>query len=177
MTAEDIINDILKKRKMARADLLCSQTPRFVRARLLTIHELRRAGFSKSAIARAMNKTNSGLNYWFGDGWKRQGNRWLGIADGTAWNSDTNSIVLQVCNEHKIYPAEFFGKGRDKRLTAARREAIQRLSDAGFILTAIARLTKLNISTVRYWTRPKYRAYSMQSARKSLARSIERLAT
>lgn len=176
MTADEIILGILQRRRMGRSDFLVNKRPRYVKARLIAIHELRRAGFTKAEIARALNKTAGGINYWFNGDWKQQGNRWAGIADGSGWNAPTNSIVLQVCNEHKIYPAEFFGRGRDKRLTAARREAIKRLSDAGFIMTAVARLTKLNISTVRYWTRPKYREHSMRCARISLARSQARAA-
>lgn len=70
----------------------------------------------------------------------------------------TESIVLQVCRELKIHPYEFFGSGRDRRLTRARRIAIKRLIAAGFSMAGAARMIRRNYSTVRYWMRPKLKA-------------------
>ncbi len=173
-----ILRDFIAEKKVARIDLLQGKTDRFVRLRLCLIHRLRQAGLSKTEMARAMNKTRDGMGYWLSDEWKEADNavRWNGIADGSGWDTETNSIVLKVCNEHKIYPAEFFGRGRDKRLTAARREAMRRLRGVGMNHVMIARLLRLNRSSVYYWLNPKSREYCRRSARASLARSKKRIA-
>jgi hypothetical protein len=69
----------------------------------------------------------------------------------------TQSIVLNVCQQLRIHPAEFFGNGRDRRLSKARRVAIKKLKEAGFNNKAIARLIRRNYSTVQYWTHLEYR--------------------
>lgn len=69
----------------------------------------------------------------------------------------TESIVLTVCRELKIHPTEFFGNKRERRLSAARRIAIERLKAAGFNNAAVARLMKRNYSTIQYWLHPEYR--------------------
>lgn len=68
------------------------------------------------------------------------------------------SIVLQICAQHKVHPVEFFGPGRDRRLSRTRRAAILALKRAGFSNAAVARLIKRNYSTVQYWLHPDYRA-------------------
>jgi hypothetical protein len=177
MSASQIISDVMAQKRIARADLLLGKTSRHVKARLLTINRLREAGLSATEIARAMNKTREGIMYWLGDEWKDADNaaRWNGIADGWGWDTASKSVVIQVCNEHKIYPAELFGGGRDRRITVARREAIRRLDGEGCTQEAIARLLKLNVSSVRYWMDPKYREYCRRLARGSLARSQQKM--
>jgi hypothetical protein len=69
----------------------------------------------------------------------------------------SGSIVLEVCRECKVHPAEFFGPGRDRRLSNARRLAIQKLKEAEFNNAAIARLMRRNYSTIQYWLHPEYR--------------------
>lgn len=61
------------------------------------------------------------------------------------------SIVLSVCEQHQVSPAAFFGKGRTKKLSEARRAAIEALASAGFGTHATARLIKRDTSTVIYW--------------------------
>lgn len=77
----------------------------------------------------------------------------------------TESIVLQVCREHKIHPTEFFGPRRYRKLVKARRVAIDRLLAAGFNMAGAARMIKRNYSTVRYWKNPKIRAASNRYSR------------
>lgn len=77
----------------------------------------------------------------------------------------TESIVVQVCRELKIRPDEFFGNGRDRRLTRARRIAIKRLIAAGFSMAGAARMIRRNYSTVRYWVHPKLREAHNEYAR------------
>ncbi len=169
MTAEEIIRDMMAKKRVARVDLLRGKTHRHMKLRLLTIHLLRQAGFSKSEMCRALNKTREGMTYWLGDEWKEAENsaRWRGIADGSGWNAETDSVVFKICNERKIYPSEFFGNGRDKRLTEARREAIRRLAEAGLTKATIARLIKRDHGTVSYWLDPALRERSNRAARAS----------
>jgi hypothetical protein len=81
-------------------------------------------------------------------------------------SAPTESIVLRVCRERLIKPADFFGPGRDKRLTDARREAIQLLRDAGFNMKAISRLMRRNYSTIRFWVHPHIRASHNDRSRK-----------
>ena len=69
----------------------------------------------------------------------------------------TQSIVLQVCEQCKVHPVEFFGRGRDARLVRCRRIAIKRLKDAGFSAAGISRLIRRDYSTVLYWLKPVYR--------------------
>jgi hypothetical protein len=67
------------------------------------------------------------------------------------------SIVLTVCEQHQVSPADFFGKGRTKKLSEARRAAIEALADAGFGTHATARLVKRDTSTVIYWLKQSAR--------------------
>jgi transposase len=69
----------------------------------------------------------------------------------------TKSIVLEVCREMKIRPADFFGNKRKGRPSTARRIAIERLKEAGFSNAGIARMVKRNYSTIQYWLHPEYR--------------------
>jgi hypothetical protein len=69
----------------------------------------------------------------------------------------TQSIVLTVCAEYLVSPADFFSHRTDRRFVRCRVEAIRRLRAAGFSQAAIARLVKREYSTVRYWLHPKYR--------------------
>lgn len=69
----------------------------------------------------------------------------------------TESIVMAVCRECKVHPTEFFGRGKDKRLTKCRRLAIHRLHQAGFNYLAISRLMKRHYSTIMYWVHAEYR--------------------
>lgn len=67
------------------------------------------------------------------------------------------SIVLTVCEELNITPEDFFGPGRVKRLTHARRVAIQRLHDVGMSYASIASCIRRNYSSVQYWMHAEYR--------------------
>ena len=67
------------------------------------------------------------------------------------------SIVLNVCEQHQVSPADFFGKGRTKKLSEARRAAIEALAEAGFGTHATARLVKRDTSTVIYWLKQSAR--------------------
>lgn len=77
----------------------------------------------------------------------------------------TESIVIQVCRELKIRPDEFFGSGRCRRLTRARRIAIKRLIAAGFNMAGAARMIRRNYSTVRYWENQKLRERHRERSR------------
>lgn len=68
------------------------------------------------------------------------------------------SIVLAICSEHDIAPADFFSGGTGRHLVQARVAAIHRLRDAGFNQAAVARLIRREYSVVRYWLHPEYRA-------------------
>lgn len=69
------------------------------------------------------------------------------------------SIVLTVCAEFGVDPADFFGRCRERELVDARREAIARLTKAGFSMAATARLIRKSYSTVQYWMKPAFRAH------------------
>ena len=92
------------------------------------------------------------------------------------------SIVLTVCEQHQISPAAFFGNGRTRKLSHARRDAIGALSDAGFGTHAISRLVKRDTSTVIYWLnqtsrdRRKLRLRTNQTTKRSEAEKREHLA-
>lgn len=77
----------------------------------------------------------------------------------------TGSIILDVCQEHRVHPVEFFGNGRDQRLVRVRRIAIARLVDAEFNMVQIAAIMRRNYTTVRYWMIPRFRKYRKQYAR------------
>ena len=74
----------------------------------------------------------------------------------------TKSIVLTVCEECGITAEDFFGPNRDKRLTNARRIAVERLHEAGFSYKSAARLIRRNYSTVQYWLKPEYREHRVK---------------
>lgn len=86
----------------------------------------------------------------------------------------TKSIVLEVCHEYKIQPDEFFGNGRDRRLSNARRIAIMRLKQAGFSNAGVARLMRRSYSTIQYWLFPEYRARRTEYFRRLHASRNER---
>lgn len=70
----------------------------------------------------------------------------------------TGSIVLDICKKYRIKPQDFFdGKKRNRKMGRARRAAIEALFAAGFSAAGVARMTRLNYSTIQYWTHPKYR--------------------
>lgn len=77
----------------------------------------------------------------------------------------TQSIVLQVCKEMGVEPADFFGRRRDQRLVSARRLAIDRLVAAGFSMRGVSRMMRRNYSTVQYWMRPALREKRRETAR------------
>ncbi len=170
MTAEQIIKGFMNEKRVARADLCHSQMDRHIRLRRAVIERMRREGFSIAEMARAMGKNLYAIKYWTSGDWEET-EKWKAIARASFRATESDSIVIQVCNEHKIYPAEIFGGGRDKRLTDVRREAMRRLSAAGFNMAAIARALRLNYDTVRYWMNDGYREYSRRVARACLARS------
>lgn len=161
MTAEEIILAVMAEKKISRANLCYSRCHGHLRMRRIAITRMRKAGFGVTEIAVALDRPSTTISYWMNGGGDR----------GRFRATETNSIVIQVCNEHQLYPAEFFGNGRDKRLTAARREAIQRLKAAGFNGSAIAGLLRLSYDAVRYWMNDGYREYHRRVARASLARS------
>lgn len=70
-----------------------------------------------------------------------------------------DSIVLTVCEECGVTAKEFFGPGRRKKLTDARRIAIDRLRAQELSYRVIGRLIRRNYKTVKYWLSPSYRAY------------------
>lgn len=78
----------------------------------------------------------------------------------------TQSIVLQVCQERKIDPADFFNpQKREQRLVKARLVAIGRLQEAGFSMRGISRMMRRNYDTIRYWMKPELREYKREAAR------------
>jgi chromosomal replication initiation ATPase DnaA len=83
------------------------------------------------------------------------------------------AIIREVMRQFNIGPKDFFGTSRVTHLVNARRDAIRQLTEAGFSLAAIARLTKRHYSTVQYWTHPSYRerqiAYSLNYWREQRA--------
>lgn len=90
----------------------------------------------------------------------------------------TKSIVLTVCEELGVTADEFFGRERSKRITNARRMAVERLHDAGFSYKAAARLIRRNYSTVQYWLHPDYREHRVNYYRNRRAlEKMQRVAT
>lgn len=85
----------------------------------------------------------------------------------------TRSIVLTICEQHRIRPEEFFGKSRCQKLSACRRDAILALYEAGFSVSGCARMIRRNVSTVHYWLKPANRDHRKKSmlARKSWKRN------
>lgn len=73
----------------------------------------------------------------------------------------TKSIVLEVCRECEVDPADFFGASRNPKVMGARRIAIEKLHEAGFGYRVIARLVRRDYSTVQYWMSPKNRSYRL----------------
>lgn len=82
----------------------------------------------------------------------------------------TKSIVLEVCEQFKIHPVDFFGNCRDPKAVKARRVAIYKLKAAEFSNAAIARLMRRNYSTIQYWLFPNYRVKRAADARALRAR-------
>ena len=70
----------------------------------------------------------------------------------------TESIVLGICKKYRVKPADFFDPlKRTRKMGQVRRAAIEALLAAGFSGAGAARMTRLNYSTIQYWTHPEYR--------------------
>lgn len=69
----------------------------------------------------------------------------------------SHPIILAICREHLITPEEFFGNRRTRRLTSARKMAIELLRAKGLSLMGCARLIRRDRETIRYWLYPKVR--------------------
>lgn len=169
MTAEEIVNGVISERRVRADDFFNSR--RHVKARLIAIDRLRQSGFSVSDIAVAIQRHPWCIGYWLTDKWAQaEGSvRWSKIAGLGHRDDKSESVAIQVCHDMKIYPAEFFGQGRDARLVKARREAMRRLKAAGFSNAAIARVLKRAYSTVQYWMKDDLREKRLKRCREYTA--------
>jgi hypothetical protein len=60
-------------------------------------------------------------------------------------------IIAAVLGKYELTPEEFFGRGRSRCYTVARRDAAKQLSAAGFSVVAISRIIKRNRSTIDHY--------------------------
>lgn len=69
--------------------------------------------------------------------------------------SSSMEIVRLVAAKHRIEVSDITGKGRSKKLWAARREAVVSLRHEGFSLGRIAHVLKRGKTTVEHYLNPK----------------------
>lgn len=69
--------------------------------------------------------------------------------------SSSIEIVQIVAAKHRISVADLTGKGRSKKLWAARKEAVVSLRHEGFSFGRIAHVLKRGKSTVEHYLNPK----------------------
>lgn len=72
----------------------------------------------------------------------------MAIADIPMGPARGRAIVRDIITQHKLHPADFFGKCRAYHLVAARREAANRLIEAGYSLCQAGRFLKRHHATV-----------------------------